>query len=100
MTERQTALPMWPDAPFTNASHTHESLHLYQRSLSNTVTTVLHEREELPLDWEGLAGPEGEDGEDDCFGRRVERIGVGVGVADAVRLRDDFVVDDRLVVIS
>jgi hypothetical protein len=32
------------------------------------------------------------------FGRRVERI--GVGVADAVRLRDDFVVDDRLVVIS
>jgi hypothetical protein len=34
------------------------------------------------------------------FGRRVERIGVGVGVADAVRLRGDFVVDDRLVVIS
>ena len=67
MTERQTALPMWPDAPITNASHTHKSLRLYQRSLSNTVTTVLHEREELPLDWEGLAGPEGEDREDDWF---------------------------------
>jgi hypothetical protein len=82
MTERQTAHPMWPDAPITNASHTHKSLRLYQRSLSNTVTTVLHEREELLLDWEGLAGPEGRMGKTIGFGHRVERT--GVGVADAV----------------
>jgi hypothetical protein len=85
MTERQTALPIWPDAPITNASHTHKALRLYQRSPSNIVITVPHEREELPLDWEGLAGLEGRYrmGKTIGFGHRVGRI--GVGVADAVR---------------
>jgi hypothetical protein len=45
MTEHQTALPRWPDAPTTYTSLTPEALRLYRRSPSTIVTTALRERE-------------------------------------------------------
>lgn len=70
MIERQTALPRWPDAPATHASHTLKALRLYQRSPSNIVTTALREREgSVAIRRERLAGleVEMEDGEGDWF---------------------------------
>ena len=77
MIERQTALPRWPDAPTTHASHTLKAPRLYRRSPSNIVTTALREREGSVAIRLGETGKTG--GGDGRWGRRLV-LGAMLGV--------------------
>jgi hypothetical protein len=69
MIEHQTALPRLPDAPINDASHTPKAPHLYRRSPSNIVTTVLRERQgSIAI---RLGGTSGIGGGDRGWGRRL-----------------------------